>query len=74
MRYKKAADWNAKYPVGTPVSYTAYPHAEPFASKTRSEAWELGHGEPVVLIEGKTGGICLFALKPYIGEATSQEE
>lgn len=26
---------------------------------TRSVAWELGHGEPVVLVDGYTGGICL---------------
>jgi hypothetical protein len=32
-------------------------------SATRSEAWTLGHGEPVVLIEGQTGGVALWALQ-----------
>ena len=32
-------------------------------SKTRSIAWELGHGEPVVKIEGGVGGVLLEALE-----------
>lgn len=31
-------------------------------TRTRSDPWQLGHGEWVVLIEGRTGGICLDAL------------
>lgn len=59
--------WNAKYPVGTPV--LAYPGVRPehpardmcttLNTKTRSAAWPLGHGEPVVLVEGYSGGIVL---------------
>ncbi|MFD4394691.1 hypothetical protein [Kitasatospora sp. NPDC058478] len=64
-----AEQWNATYPVGTPV--TAYPDLRPehpafaeFRSKrletrTRSIAWNLGHGEPVVLIDDYSGGISL---------------
>lgn len=28
-------------------------------TRTRSVAWSLGHGAPVVLVEGHSGGICL---------------
>jgi hypothetical protein len=31
---------------------------------TRSVAWELGHGQPVVLVEGESGGICLEHVDP----------
>ncbi|MGW2371748.1 hypothetical protein [Kitasatospora sp. NPDC001683] len=64
-----AEAWNERYPVGTPV--TAYPGLRPehpafaeFRSKrletrTRSAAWNLGHGEPVVLVDDYAGGISL---------------
>lgn len=55
-----AAEWNERYPIGTPVRfYSVLPGTEFEESKTRSEAWELGHGEPVVKIEGRTGCVCL---------------
>ena len=31
-------------------------------TKTRSAAWNLGHGEPVVMVEGKSGGVALWAI------------
>lgn len=55
-----ADDWNAAHPDGTPV--TAYPgtrNDEPLYTRTRSAAWTLGHGEPVVAVEGCAGGIAL---------------
>lgn len=67
-----ADQFNARYPVGTPV--IAYPWVRPeyaaevgvtfdpddrLETRTRSVAWNLGHGDPVVLVEGETGGICL---------------
>jgi len=55
-----AALWNQRHPVGTPVRY--YPimgEPEHVDTVTRSEAWELGHGQPVVKISGRTGGVCL---------------
>ncbi len=55
-----AEAWNAVHPVGTPVN--AYPQTrqdEPLLTRTRSEAWALGHGEPVVMVEGYAGGIAL---------------
>lgn len=57
-----AEQWNAQFPIGTTVVYTSSPVSDPFETKTRSAAWTLGHGEPVVLIEGRTGGVALWAL------------
>jgi hypothetical protein len=65
-----ANQWNHHYPVGTPV--TAYPGVHPeyaaeigltdvptLETHTRSHAWNLGHGEPVVMVDGYAGGISL---------------
>lgn len=55
-----ADEWNARYPDGTPV--TAYPDTrddQPMYTRTRSAAWTLGHGAPVVSVEGYAGGIHL---------------
>lgn len=79
-----AEEWNARYPVGTPV--VAYPSIRPehavavayreaaeagrtfrsdtdpctrLETTTRTPAWTLGHGEPVVSVEGYAGGIAL---------------
>ncbi|MFB7672901.1 hypothetical protein ACFC26_15985 [Kitasatospora purpeofusca] len=65
-----AAEWNARYPVGTPV--TAYPGVRPeyaasigltdytrLETHTRTPAWTLGDGEPVVSVDGYAGGISL---------------
>jgi hypothetical protein len=55
-----AAEFNARYPVGTPV--VAYPMTrddEALVTTTRTPAWELGHGAPVVSVDGYAGGICL---------------
>ncbi|MFD7964052.1 hypothetical protein ACFV5J_24940 [Streptomyces zaomyceticus] len=55
-----ADEWNELYPVGTHV--IAFPGSRedpPVVGRTRSRAWMLGHGTPVVLVEGKSGGIRL---------------
>ncbi|MCQ8831853.1 hypothetical protein [Streptomyces malaysiensis] len=60
-----AEQFNSRYPVGTPVM--AYPGARPekfpnekrLQTRTRSVAWALGHGEPVVMVDGYAGGIAL---------------
>lgn len=47
-------------PIGTKVRY--WPGAregEGRLSKTRSRVWLLGHGAPVVKVDGYTGGIAL---------------
>lgn len=64
-----AEQWNNRHPVGTPV--IAYPGVRPehpaysalnsrrLETVTRSRAWNLGHGEPVVMVDGYAGGISL---------------
>lgn len=68
-----AEQWNALFPVGTPVRYwPVYPPVEgipPVDTKTRSEAWALGDGSVVVKVEGRTGGVHLSHV-----EVTKSEE
>lgn len=61
-----AEQFNARHKVGTPV--VAYPGVRPenyptvaerLDTRTRSVAWTLGHGAPVVMVEGYAGGIAL---------------
>lgn len=61
-----AEQWNERYPVGTPVEYRAAwgVHEPTLTTRTRSEAWTLPHGEPTVKIEGRAGGVALWALTP----------
>lgn len=76
---KQADDWNAKHPIGTPV--VAYPLTRPedgfpsffkqLDTVTRTPAWILGHGEPVVSVEGYAGGICLTHVDPTPSEVSS---
>ena len=56
-----AEEWNRKYKVGTVIKYYPWlgPNSSAEISKTRSEAWELGNGDAVVLIEGRSGGVAL---------------
>ncbi len=54
------AEWNSVHPVGTPV--VAYPgtrDGRAVEGVTRSPAWTVGHGTPVVLVEGLSGWIAL---------------
>ena len=37
-------------------------------TKIRSEPWQLGHGEWVVKVEGKAGGVSISHLKPFQGK------
>jgi hypothetical protein len=75
-----AAWWNHHYPAGTPV--LAYPLVRPddpcaadlcerLETRTRSQAWNLGHGEPVVLVEDYAGGIALTHAAPATNGATT---
>lgn len=62
-RAHTAVSWNAAYPVGTAVRYwPIYPPIDgvpPEVTRTRSEAWALGDGSVVVLVDGRTGGVYL---------------
>ena len=53
-----AEQFNTQYPVGTPVRYYATKgRLEYRSAKTRSPAWELGHGAAVVAITGQSGSV-----------------
>lgn len=69
-----ADQWNQLHPIGTPViaypgvrpEYAAEIGAQIgsdicplLVTRTRSRSWTLGHGEPVVAVEGYAGGISL---------------
>lgn len=59
-----AAEWNERHRIGTRVRFTpvrGQPKTED--SRTRSEAWDLGGGDAVVSIEGRTGGVALHHLE-----------
>lgn len=56
--------WNASYPVGTPVTVTKDDGTK-IETKTRSIAWALGDGTPVVMLEGISGG---YLLSRVVGE------
>ena len=58
-----AESWNAAYPIGTAVRYwpiyppiDSVPHVD---TTTRSDAWALGDGSAVVLVEGRFGYVHL---------------
>lgn len=66
-----ADEWNARYPIGTPiVAYPVTRDDEGLTTVTRSRAWTLGHGSPVVSVEGYGGGICLTHVDPLPGAAS----
>jgi hypothetical protein len=55
-----AETWNEQHKIGIRVAaYPATRDDKPLLTRTRSEAWALGHGEPVVKVVGYPGGITL---------------
>ncbi len=50
-------------PAGTPVAVTL-DNGEIWYTETRSVPWQLGHGDWVVLLKGKTGGYLLDRVVP----------
>lgn len=61
-----AEEWNQRYPVGTLVlSWTHMDRSdEPSVTRTRSAAWQLGDGTPVVSVFNRTGGYHLACAEP----------
>jgi hypothetical protein len=59
-----AEDATLLFPVGTKVKYFPI-FGEPNYEQTeiRSEAWALGHGELVIKIEGRSGGVSISHLE-----------
>lgn len=59
-----ADEWNERYAVGTRVRYSPVRGEHTYVdTSTRSEAWELGHGAPVVKVDRVTGGVALDHLQ-----------
>ena len=58
-----AEQFNALFRIGTTVRYFPIAGDRQFEeSRTRTEAWTLGHGATVVSIEGRAGGVLLTHL------------
>jgi hypothetical protein len=58
----------AGYPEGTLVRYWPMlpvrgPEDKPIITKTRSEAWRLGHGDLVQMVDGVSGGVSIHHLE-----------
>jgi hypothetical protein len=63
---QKAADWNARYPVGTRVTRYALinPLREPTVTRTRSKAWVMSGHSVMVLVDSVSGGVLLESVVP----------
>jgi hypothetical protein len=58
-----SAIWNQFYGPGTSV-VVKLDDGKLWHTKTRSVAWDLGGGQPVVMLEGKSGGYDLDRVTP----------
>lgn len=65
-----AAEWNAQHKPGIGV-LVKLDDGKLWHTKTRSEAWELGHGQPVVALEGRSGGYDLSRVRPMERQDTT---
>jgi hypothetical protein len=66
-----AVAWRERSTVGrTGKSADADP-VEQLDTVTRSAAWTLGHGDPVLMVEGYAGGIALTHVDPILADAAS---
>jgi len=62
---KTADQWNAKFPVGTPVRVWRGVREGPGdATKTHSKAFDLPSGHTVVQVEDRAGSIALTHVEP----------
>ncbi|WP_020408970.1 hypothetical protein [Hahella ganghwensis] len=65
MKKLTADEFNEKFHEGQPVYFdNDFGQAE--ECYLRSEAWELGHGEPVVKVTGRTGGVLCERIRPRV--------
>jgi hypothetical protein len=55
--------WNAAFPIGAGV-VVRKDDGRQVPTKTRGEAWVTDSGDPVVLVEGITGGYLLTRVQP----------
>ncbi len=59
--------WNATVPAGTEVILVD-DFGDEERTKTRTPAWQLGHGHPVVSVDGRSGGYRLYRIRPVTEE------
>jgi hypothetical protein len=60
--WERCAAFNEAHPVGTKVKYRSLLDHETkydLETVTRSQAWALNNGEPVVMLKDKAGGVSL---------------
>ena len=55
-------EWNDTYPIGQPIALTEDDGSLTY-TQTRSEAWELGSGQAIIKVDGKSGGYNLDRIK-----------
>lgn len=59
--------FNDMYATGSKFRYYPIRGDDEFVeTATRSVAWTLGHGDAVVLVEGKTGGVLIEHLRAIL--------
>jgi broad specificity phosphatase PhoE len=64
MAERQAAEWNARWAVGTPCVLETYRGGPKLNTRTRSEAWVMPSGHASVLVEGRAGCYGLEWLTP----------
>lgn len=64
-----ADEWNKEYRPGMPV-LVKLDDGRLWQTATRSTAWELGGGQPVVLLHGRSGGYDLSRVRPHTIQET----
>ena len=64
-----AEQWNEKHKVGIGV-LVKLDDGRLWHTKTRSQAWVLGGGQPVVMLEGRSGGYDLSRVRPMERQET----
>lgn len=60
--WEQVSVWNELSPIGTEVWLTEDDGSRT-STKTASEAWILGHDQPVVKVQGRTGGFALERIR-----------
>ena len=65
-----ADEWNAQHKPGIGV-LVKLDSGKLWHTKTRSEAWTLGGGQPVVMLEGRSGGYSLERVRPMERQDTT---
>lgn len=64
MTQDQLATWNAFHPPGSPC-FVRMDDGQEIETRTRSQAWTLASGHPVVLLEGRTGAFRLDRVHCY---------